>query len=204
MPVADRFGVLDAHDVAEPPGSENVLEYLSVRGIAQDMADSQDHPCPLDGVDDGATRRLVQRHRFLQHDVVAEFGEGQRRLQVHPVLRTDQHGIGHPAARGQLPPLTDRSIGGDSVLGRESPTPRRPRLGDGDDLRPVGMVQRPAGVSGAAVARADDDQRQRCHGRADYPSHAGVEGAFFSLLQGLAYGRRAAPSRGGDAVVEPC
>ena len=163
VPEPDRLEVLDAHDVTELPGGHDLLDRAGVRRVAQHVADGEHDPGLLHGRHDPPAPRLVRCHRLLQQDVIAQRGERLGWLRVHPVLRADQDRVGEPAAAGQLPPAGGRVSRRDAVLGGEAGAAGLIGFGYRDDGRAVGVTPGPAGIPGAALARPDDDQRNRCH-----------------------------------------
>jgi hypothetical protein len=85
------------------------------------------------------------------------------RLGVHAVLRADEDRVGDPAAAGQLSPAGGRAGGRDAVFGGETGAACRTGSGYPDDGRAIRVPPGPPGIPGAALARPDNDHRDRCH-----------------------------------------
>src|ERR671910_2676611 len=160
----DRLQVLDRDHLAQAPGVHHLLHQGRVGGVAQDVADREDHPGPLHRPDDAPAVGLGGGHRLLQEHVVAELGEGDRRVGVHRVLGADQDGVGHLAPGGQLLPGGDVRPVGEAVPGGEAAAPHLLGLGHGHHPGPVRVGQRPVAVGVPAVAGAEDGQGDGCHG----------------------------------------
>ena len=95
MPVAQRFEVLNGHDLADLSGFEDIADSFGIFGVAQHMADGEHHAGFFDSGDDIFARLSSRSHRFFQQDMITAFGAGDRRSFVEIILRTDRHGIAH-------------------------------------------------------------------------------------------------------------
>lgn len=82
VPEAHRFQVLDADDAAEPSRVNYLLEGVSVRGVPQNVPYGEHDTGLFYRLDDLSAGSLIQRHRFLNHDVVAEGRECRDRLHM--------------------------------------------------------------------------------------------------------------------------
>src|SRR5919202_1950594 len=82
---------------------------------------------------------------------------------MHSILGGDDHAVGEPGTRCQLPPIDGNVVVGDVIVVREALAVEVAGLGDADDLEFLGMVPGIGGIAGAPAAGADDNQPDWIH-----------------------------------------
>ena len=156
-PVPDRLQVLHGNDLPDCSRVEQRLEHARELRVAQHVADGKNYAAAGDGLDQAAAAVEIGRERLFQQDVVFFFGESERRLEVHAVLRGDDDRVRELRARGELPPVRRGVLRGNVVHFRDASAKKFARLGDGDDFRLLGHFPQETGINRAAAAAADDD-----------------------------------------------
>src|SRR5919202_135120 len=82
---------------------------------------------------------------------------------MHSILGGDDHAVGEPGTRCQLPPIDGNVVVGDVIVVREALAVEVTGLGNADDLELLGMVPGIGGIAGAPAAGADDNQPDWIH-----------------------------------------
>lgn len=163
-----------ADQLADHPLVERPLHGAEERRVAQHVGDGHAAAAARGGL--GHRTHAVRRRsdRLLEDDVVAGGERGDGRLGVIAVRGGDDDNIRRAVVRQELAPVAERLAIGESVIGSESGAPFRIRIGDGHDLRLVGMLQAPAPVRAASpVTGADDGDPKRVSRQCRLPFGAG-------------------------------
>ena len=96
---------------------------------------------------------------LLEQDVVAPVGEGERGLDVQPILRANYGAIGEALPCRCVLPVRKHVLGGDAVARCDSAAAELVRLGDSDDPAEVGPVECIARVDASPITGSDDNDR---------------------------------------------
>jgi len=109
------------------------------------VADREDDPGLLDGVNDLDAPRPGWCDRFLQQHVVAELCEPACRAYVLAVRSSDNHGISEPGLRGYVTPVVEPLVGRHPELIGQRITAIGARIGDCHHTSPVRIPLRKTG-----------------------------------------------------------
>jgi len=146
VPPADGFEVLYADELAEPTRGDYLLHLTGVGRVAHDVADREDDPGIFDRVDHLDALRPRGCDRLFKQYVVAQLGEAACRTDVLAVWRGDDHGIGKPRQRHELPPVVETFVGRHPELIGQHLTATGAWIGDGHDASPVRILKNAAGA----------------------------------------------------------
>ncbi|OQA74595.1 MAG: hypothetical protein BWY31_04758 [Lentisphaerae bacterium ADurb.Bin242] len=163
MPISDRLEMLERNHLSQCAGIDDFFDFHGKGGIAQYMADRENHIRFLYGRDNVPASLRRGRHRFFQQDRISPFCKSDRRFLMHRVQRANQYGVCEFRKRRNLLPLPETHVFRQFVRIGDFVTVEIARIGHSDHPRLFRETLRIFGVSAAAAAAAENNDFNRRH-----------------------------------------
>ena len=97
MPPDDWLQMLNAHDLTDLAGINDLLQFATIVRVAEHMADGEYLPVTVCGVNDLLAIAKMRRERFFEQHVVSLIQQGDSGIPVHAILGRNDCDIGHTA-----------------------------------------------------------------------------------------------------------
>ena len=129
------------------------------------MADGHDDVIRLGRGDQGPALLKSRSKRLFDENVILPLGKSDRGLQMHPVLRGNDDGVGEFRTLQEVVPVAKLIFGRDVMSTGNTLAEKIARLRNRHDFGAVGKSFQVIGVDGSAPARSNDDHRCLFHAK---------------------------------------